>query len=118
MLMTVFSNLHSAIKTCFSDKNITKKKINLIENDIIISKDLEVAETLNAFFSKTIEFSNTEYDTETLFDVNQIVDKFKNHPSILKIKEKETCKNIFSFALSTLDDEKMYKHIIIFQLKF
>ena len=94
------------IKPCFSDKNITKKKINLIENDIIISEDIAVAETLNAFFSKTIELSNTEYDTETLFDVNQIVDKFKNHPSILKIKEKATCKNMFSFALSTLDDMK------------
>ena len=78
----------------------------MIENDIIISEDLAVAETLNAFFSKTIELNNTEYDTETLFDVNQIVDKFKNQPSILKIKENETCKNMFSFALSTLDDMK------------
>ena len=38
------------IKPCFSDKNITRKKITLIENDMIICKDEAVAEILNLFF--------------------------------------------------------------------
>ena len=115
------------IKPCFSDKHIAKKKINLIENDIIINEDVAVAETLNTFFSKTIDLSNTEYDTETLFDVNQIINKFQKHPSILKIKEKVTYENTFSFTLSTLEEMKNVSIncilinpllIIIFQQKF
>ena len=92
------------IKPCFSENNVTRKKITLIENDVIITKDAEVAETMNIFFSKVInEFDHIEHDTNSLTDVNDIINKFKDHPSVIKIKEKHTCKNTFSFALNTID---------------
>ena len=100
------------IKPCFSEKNTSKKKITLIENDTIITEDAKVAETMNTFFSKGVEnnLCNSEYETEEVLDVNQIITKFRNHPSVIKIKEKVISINKFSFAPCTLD--RMKKVII------
>ena len=38
------------MKPCFSDKLQFKSKIVLIEDETIISNDVEVAETMNEFF--------------------------------------------------------------------
>ena len=96
------------IKPCFSDKNITRKKITLIENDMIICKDEAVAEILNLFFSRGIHDFQQEvaYDANNPPDVNHIIEKFKNHPSIIKIKEQTKYTNAFSFVQTSLDAMK------------
>ena len=93
----------STLKPCFSDKSISKKKITLIENGTIISKDAEVAATMNTFFSESVNKNgNTGYNASNSLDINQIIDKFINHPSIIKIREKSSIESKFSFKLSTL----------------
>ena len=44
----------NTIKPLFGDKGGAKEDIVLVENDLIISDDMEVAETFNRFFEGTI----------------------------------------------------------------
>ena len=93
------------IKPCFSEKNIAKKKITLIENDIIVTEDKKVADIMNSFFSRSIQdLSRTGYNNDNLPDVNNIVEKFKCHPSVINIKENINNTNTFSFGLINLDN--------------
>ena len=81
------------VKPFFSDKSHSNNKIVLTEGEKIISNDVEVAETMNEFFVTVTdslginENSNNENATEGISDpVEKAVQKFANHPSILKIK--------------------------------
>ena len=53
-----------------------------------------MAETMNNFFSKAVKslkikgFKPDDTVNEGLDDINKILSKFKNHPSIVKIKQK------------------------------
>ena len=44
----------NTIKPLFGDKGGAREDIVLVENDLIISDDMEVAETFNRFFEGTI----------------------------------------------------------------
>ena len=81
------------VKPVFSDKLHSNNKIVLTEGEKIISNDVEVAETMNEFFvtvSDSLginENSNNENASVGISDpVEKAVQKFANHPSILKIK--------------------------------
>ena len=81
------------VKPFFSDKSHSNNKIVLTEGEKIISNDVEVAETMNEFFVTVTdslginENSNNENATEGISDPDEkAVQKFANHPSILKIK--------------------------------
>ena len=83
------------MKPFFSDKLQSKSKIVLIEDETIISNDVEVAETMNKFFITVTDShginENSYYEnaTEGIIDpVVKAVHKFLNHPSILKIKDR------------------------------
>ena len=82
------------IKPLFSDKQKSlQSDITLVEHDVITSDKKEVAENLNKFFIEAVE----NLDIETYFAGNmdetlpetleEILDKYDNHPSIKKIKE-------------------------------
>ena len=81
-----------AVKPLFSDKHNISKKITLIEGDSIISDDAKVAETFNDYFSNIVanldiigyscDTSNMVYDA-----ISNAINKHKQHPSILKIKD-------------------------------
>ena len=96
------------IKPCFSEKNTSTKRITLIENDNIITEEGTLAETFNTFFSTGTKDNETrkECKSSMTLDIHEIIAKFKNHPSIIKIKEKTNCGAKFSFVLSSLDDIK------------
>ena len=96
----------STLKPCFSDKSIFKKNITLIEKDIIISEDVEVAEIMNTFFSESVNNNNvnTQCNTNEPLDIKQIIAKFINHPSIKKIRNNINIESKFSFSLITLDE--------------
>ena len=99
------------VKPLFSEKQTARNNITLIENDIIISKDLDVAETMNYFFSNAVKelningslnenFSyNSEHD-----DILNMIDKFKHHPSVLKIKQNVRVSESFHFSASDVDE--------------
>ena len=87
----------------FTNKNVAKKKIILIEKDTIITDDETLADTFNTFFSNGL---NDKSDTENMLDVNQIIAKFKDHPSVIKIKANGNYRSDFSFNLSRLHEMK------------
>ena len=93
------------IKPLFSDKQKSlQSDITLVEHDIITSDKKEVAENLNKFFIEAVE--NLDIETylagnmdETLPEtLEEILDKYDNHPSIKKFKESVIEVNSFSFS--------------------
>ena len=89
----------------FSEKHFSSKQITLLVDDKIISSDKEVAETFNTFFSKAVENLDVKgfemedfvYNLE-ISPIENIIYKFRNHPSILKIKEVVTVDELFHFS--------------------
>ena len=82
------------IKQLFCDKQKSlQSDITLVENDVITSDKKEVAENLNKFFIEAVE--NLDLETylagnmdETLPEtLEEILDKYDNHPSIKKLKK-------------------------------
>ena len=83
-------------------------KIMLIENDKMLLKNEEVAKEFNQYFghiTDSLEFPDVRV-CEGLDDIDNIVYKFRNHPSIIKIKEKYKVKENFSFRLATTEEIK------------
>ena len=81
-------------KPYFSTKHARgDSKILLIENDKMLLKNQEVAKEFNQYFghiTDSLDFYEFPYEKiyERLGDINSIVCKFRNHPSIVKIKER------------------------------
>ena len=97
------------INPLFSEKHNKSRKITLIENDDIISNDANVAELMNKHFSNAVDnldivgYLTTENIDSEDDTISKIIYKYKDHPSILKIKELDI-KEKFSFMLSTVED--------------
>ena len=88
----------------FSNKIKSKEKITLVENDEIISSDIEVAKTFQNFFSSIVKNLNIQRDETHLSKTTQenpvlaCIEKFSKHPSIVSIEKRmETTSNKFSF---------------------
>ena len=99
------------VKPAFSDKNVSTDHITLIENEQIICDDDEVAKIFNNFFVNAVKTLNITMDPNFISDTSNIqdpvlmaVEKYQNHPSILKIKEVHGETNHFSFAFITIED--------------
>ena len=105
-----------AIKPLFSDKVKIRNKIILIEGGNIFSEEKQVAENLNSFFINTVKNlniggyngTNDFIEHEGVSPIVKLKHKFKNHPSILKIKEKIkiTSNDSFSFDIMDINDVK------------
>ena len=85
----------------------TNENITLVENNNIISSEIDIAEKLNAFFSNIVEELNIKVKKDLLCDVSDINDpvgraiqEYKNNPSIQMIKE--TFDSIKYFHLTLL----------------
>ena len=81
------------VRPLFSEKNFSSKQITLLVDDKIISSDNDVAETFNTFFPSAVanldvEGFKTDDFAYNLGDspIENIIRKFRNHPSIVKIK--------------------------------
>ena len=86
-------------------------KIMLIENDKMLLKNEELAKEFNQYFGyitaslDLYEFPDVRV-CEGLDDIDNIVYKFRNYPSIIKIKERYKAKENFSFRLATTEEIK------------
>ena len=102
----------NTVKPFISNKNKAKVKITLIEDDRIISKDEEVAETLNNYFvTVTDSLSLTESEiitsTEGAMDpIDQALIKYSNHPSIRKIRSLVQNDSLFHFDNVSIEEMK------------
>ena len=77
----------------------------------MISENQVVAEVLKTFFINIVPTlklrTNHNYDTDFLVANDQVasaLNKFKNHPSIVMIKNKRNTDQCFSFGLVTYGD--------------
>ena len=96
------------VKPLFSNKqNVLQTNIIIVEKDTITSKDEGVAEKLNNFFIEAVENLgiepfvtnlNNNINTEIL---DEIIEKYEGHPSILKIRENVNVENKFIFNDAT-----------------
>lgn len=100
-----------AIKPAFSDKCIVNSNITLIEENEIISKDQNVADVFNKFFSNVVsdlEIPQVEGITVNVEDIEnpikKAIVKYSKHPSILEINKLST-KN-FSFHSVSIEEIK------------
>ena len=99
-------------KPYFSNKHARgDSKIMFIENDKVLLKNEEAAKEFNQYFGHiTDSLDLYEYPDVTfcegLGDIDNIVYKFRNHPSIIKIKERYKVKENISFRLTTTEEIK------------
>ena len=107
------------VKPLFSDKTVLKHNIRLKENGKMISDKKEIAEILNNYFMESVEYLEVErYMPTMIIDntasnenlIDDIISKFKDHPSILKINENAVFENRFEFK--DITEEEMFKKII------
>ena len=93
-------------KPLISDNNKIKSAINLINNNQdILSDEKEVASEFRNVFSNAVKNLNMDFEwlpvdtNEMLTDpVDIAIDKFKSHPSILKIREHITVPSKITFS--------------------
>ena len=91
-LLLTIKKFWKSIKPLFSDKHFTANKITLLDGNDIISEDAEVVKMFNDYFSNVVRRLNIEgYKNKycinpDLNNISNIIEKFKNHPSIQKIK--------------------------------
>ena len=81
------------VKPFFSDKNMSTSNITLIEDNEVISDNTKCAEVMNNFFNDAVLNLDIDRDlhTENIPYINEpvakAIQKYKNHPSILKLNE-------------------------------
>ena len=103
------------IKPLFSDKSKSSENIILLEGEEIISENDKVAETLNDFFTNIVEnlnikgYQTTQSNVKNIDRIILIIEKFKDHPSIVKINENIMVTDTFS--LMDINNEYMTKLI-------
>ena len=86
------------------------KTFKLVDNNNIISSEIEIAEKLNPFFSNIVKELNIKVEEALICDVSntndlveRAIQKFKNHRNIQMIKETFDINKTFSFDLVSSD---------------
>ena len=90
---------------------MTSYRITFLENGAILSEEAKVADTFNKFFINVVKKSKIEKDYNLVTDVIEETDpvlntikKYKNHPSILRIKSCFKHPKVFSFKYFNVED--------------
>ena len=100
-------------KPLFSNKvNVSGERIQLVENERIISSDMDIAETFNEHYNTVTDRLDVPRwnNDENTSDINSAIDKYSNHPSILKILQKRGDVEKFEFLpVSNSDTLKVIK---------
>ena len=109
------------MKPFFSDKrNKDQRKIILVENNEIIRDDLKNASTMNDYFvdiTKNLDIQEIEIeqmplntDIVCIDPIDTLFYTYKNHPSILKIREYVTYTETSTF--SQINESQIKKEIL------
>ena len=107
-----FSNKHAHGESkiiLIEKENVTLTSNEVVESEKLIVKNDEIAKIFNKHFSETVDKLNifewpsceSEYTEDQL---TNIINKYKSHPSIKKIKSNYTIKQKFSFKPVTVKD--------------
>ena len=91
------------VKPLLSEKNARSDKITLVEDNSILQNNDKIAETFNNFFTSAVSnlkipsFVDPSVEIDhTENPILRIIEQYKNHPSIVAIKENNLSKQ-FSF---------------------
>ena len=90
----------TACKPFFSNRCASNETIFLVENNIVVQNEIEVADIFNDYFTNiTSSLDITKWKEEYMCsELVQILDKFSDHPSILKIKDSFNDGSTFEFS--------------------
>ena len=96
------------LKHFFTSKVFDNERITLIEGEKVVSEDRKVAETYKSYFEtivKNLDITSKFMSEEPVSNesVNDIIRKFQNHASIIKIKENH--QGHFSFSAVEVEDD-------------
>ena len=97
-------------KPYFSNKHaVGDSKIMLIENDKMTLDNESVSEKFNNYFSQIVDSLDlyefpSKPSREYADEIDNIVSKFKTHPSIVKIKKHFKINTTFSFSPTSKDE--------------
>ena len=100
------------VKPWFSEKRAhTSSKIKLLENGVVHDDDATVAQDVGKYFSSIVENLNipTSLGIENITltsdsdPVSNVISKYNNHPSILKIRQHVGCHILFPFSHVSTD---------------
>ena len=101
----------NVMKPLISNKGGVEDNIVLVKDEKIISKDTEVAQTFNDFFTNAVSsldiIENKLLLTETTNTnggVEEAIKRFEIHPSIISIKENVKIDSRFKFSEIKVDD--------------
>ena len=104
------------VKPFLSDKGSHTSKINLVNNEEVISDEIALAETFSKFYENAIknlgisEEIHTSSNFKSSDPVDIAISKYRYHPSILKIKE-FVGDNTPKFQFSEINLENIVKEI-------
>ena len=109
-LLTNTKKFWKHVKPFFSDKIPSNNNITLLENNQMVTGNTTCAEILNTYFIEAVQ--NLEIDREMYVNkinilddpIDNIIEKFKDHPSILRISQKQFPPNSFSFVYVSKED--------------
>ena len=107
------------VKPLFSNKLPHKETINLSKNGQILNNDKEIAITLNNYFSNIIKKLSLpyakSYNEENIDNITNptylAIEKYKNHPSILTIKNKMQSLGHPSFSFQYVSHDQVLKEV-------
>ena len=98
------------VKPIFPNKSVKRESVTLVKGDKILSKNLEVAQGFNVFFSNKVKEMNILLGQELRTETNHIEDPIlritetcKKHPSVVAIFENHR-DSAFSFRYVSLDE--------------
>ena len=108
----IIKHFRSTFSRFFSEKKKNSNKITLVDNnDTIVSDDQSISEELNTFFKNATKSLNIQQNSYITDQSNEIEDqvkkaifKYKNHPSIILIKNKATVPELFAFTEASVSD--------------
>ena len=97
------------VKPMFSEKKSSNTNIHLVENHEVISDDNKIAGCFKNLFENTVKELDIAMDPNIISHSNHEdmilynIEKFKNHPSIKRIKDVTNLDRNFTFNFITLD---------------
>ena len=102
------------ISPLFSNKSyLTNSRITLLGNGAILSEEAKVADTFSSIFSNVVKELKIQKDGNSLTGIIEETDpvlkaikKYKNHPSILRIKSSFKHPKVFSFKYFNVEEVK------------
>ena len=103
------------VKPFFSEKSHHYEKKILIENENIISNDKIIAEIFNEYFSNIVkdlnipELANKGTDSDITDSVQNAINKYETHASIIKIKN--NLSNNLSFSFHEVTSQEIEKEL-------